>query len=537
MSEHKKRRKVEVCHNCHTLLQPEDNYCPHCGQENHDLKVPLGHLLLEVIEGFTHLDTKLLNTLKSIFLSPGKLTKDFLEGRRGRYIPPIRLYFLASFLFFLLLSTMIDKALDSKTGEDFMNGFTDSFSSSDNKAKLNELNKLVKEAKADLKKIKNSNDTNGLYAAQKKYEVALEELNESKEEDYSDKNEPKESKWIDFVEVDASEILDEMNVQQDDTLRTLIGNLPKTEKRARLIEIQKQIVLDTLNTEVLNDVSEEISEYFTETLGRKNQVKYALRLHSLKNNAQIKINYDLDTVITIKGSDGTVENKAYKQRLLKMSDTELDSLIAKRENSGRDASFLGIKALKRGFLKNVTHYELAFQEDAEAAIREIIHFGIGVFSGMMFILMPIVAFLLKIIYSKRTHSFFTFPLRLIRYILDWILYIIRIRKIRRYRHIPRILEGHTRYYYEHLIFSIHIHSVFFLMVVFVVGSCVFIGYWKYAILITIVGFFFYFIAALKVVYRQRLFKTVFKSFILLFLYVISFSLIITITGAIKFALE
>lgn len=534
MSEHKKRRKVEVCHNCHTLLQPEDNYCPHCGQENHDLKVPLGHLLFEVIEGFTHLDTKLLNTLKSIFLSPGKLTKDFLEGRRGRYIPPIRLYFLASFLFFLLFSTMIDKALDSKTGEDFMNGFTDSFSDSGNKKQLKELKKIAKEAKTDLKQIKNSSDTNGLYAAQQKYEVALEELKSNEEEE---KNDKKENKWIDFVEVDASEILDEMNIQQDDTLRTLIENLPKPKKRTRLIEIQKQIVLDTINTEVLSNVSEEINDYFTETLGRKNQVKYSLRLHSLKNNTQIKINYDTDTIIMIKGSDGSVENKAYKQRLLKMSDTELDSLIAKRKAAGRDITFTALKGLERGFLKNVTHYELAFQEDAEAAIREIVHFGIGVFSGMMFILMPIVAFLLKIIYSKRTHSFFTFPLRFIRYLLDWIWYILRIRKIRKYRNIPRILEGHTRYYYEHLIFSIHIHSVFFLMVVFVVGSCVFIGYWKYAILITMVGFFLYFIAALKVVYRQRLFKTIFKSFILFFMYVISFISILSITGAIKFAME
>ncbi len=530
MSEHKKRRKVEVCHNCHTLLQPEDNYCPHCGQENHDLKVPLSHLLLEVIEGFTHLDTKLLNTLKSIFLSPGKLTKDFLEGRRGRYIPPIRLYFLASFLFFLLLSTMIDKALDSKTGEDFMNGFIDSFSNSNNKAKIKELNKVVKNAKADLKQIKNSSDTNGLYAAQVKYEAALEELNENKEEEGG-------SKWIDFVEVDASEILDEMNIQQEDTLRTLIENLPKPKKRARLIEIQKQIVLDTINTEVLNNVSEEINDYFTETLGRKNQVKYSLRLHSLKNNAQIKINYDADTVITIKGSDGTVENKAYKQRLLKMSDSSLDSLLAKRKAAGRDISLFGLNALERGFLRKVTHYELAFQEDAEAAIREIIHFSIGVFSGMMFILMPIVAFLLKIIYSKRTHSFFTFPLRLIRYLFDWILYIIRIRKIRKYQKIPRILEGHTRYYYEHLIFSIHIHSVLFLMVVFVVGGGVLLGYWNYAVQLTMIGFFVYFIVALKVVYRQRLFKTIFKSLILFFMYVISFISILSITGAIKFAME
>jgi hypothetical protein len=534
MSEHKKRRKVDVCHNCHTLLQPEDNFCPHCGQENHDLKVPLGHLLFEVIEGFTHLDTKLFNTLRSIFLYPGKITKDFLEGRRGRYVPPIRLYFLASFLFFLLLGNITDKALDSKSGNEFMNGFYTGASDAKGKS-IKEASSALKEAKSDLNQIKNSEDTNGLYKAQKKYrklQKALTEAEELEEDIKKDTN-----KWVDFVEVDASEILDEMNVQNEDTLRKLIEKLPETQQRHRLINIQKQIVLDSVNTELLSDVSSEINEYFTETIGRKNQVKYALRLHSLKNNAKIKLNYYLDTVITIQGSNGTLENKAYKQRLLKMSDNELDSLIEEREASGRDIAFLGIKALKRGFLRNITHYELAFQDDAEAAMREITHFGIGVFSLMMFILMPIVAFLLKIIYSKRTHSFFTYPIRLIYYLWDWILYLPNIRKIRKYKRIPRILEGHTRYYYEHLIFSIHIHSVLFLMVVIVVGGGVLLGYWNYAILITMTGFSFYFIAALKVVYRQRIFKTVFKSFILFFLYIISFLLILSITGAIKFALS
>ncbi len=41
MSIHKKRRKVAICHNCHTILRLENNFCPHCGQENHDLKVPI----------------------------------------------------------------------------------------------------------------------------------------------------------------------------------------------------------------------------------------------------------------------------------------------------------------------------------------------------------------------------------------------------------------------------------------------------------------------------------------------------------------
>lgn len=533
MSEHKKRRKVEICHNCHTLLRPEDNFCPNCGQENHDLKVPIGHLLFEVIEGFTHLDTKLFNTLRSIFLYPGKITKDFLEGRRGRYIPPIRLYFLASAVFFLFLGIMADEAIEQGQNGS-LNGFVDKVSTTKSKEEK-ENKKKLKEASQKLKAIKSSNDTNGLYEAQQDYEEIKSDIEDLKEQTNEIKKQT--NGWIDFVDLDAGEILDEMNIQEDDTLRKLIKNLPETKQRQRLIAIQKQIVLDSINTEELTDVSNEMSEYFTETIGTKNQLKYTLRLHSLKNNAEIPIHYFQDTVITIKGSDGNLENKAYKERLLKMSDRELDSLLVIREKKGHEMNIMGLKPLERGFLRNVTHYELAFENDAEEAIREITHFGIGVFSVMMFILMPIVAYLLKVIYSTRTHSFFTYPFRILRYLWDWILYLIRFRKIRKYQGIPRINEGHTRYYYEHLIFSIHIHSVMFLMIVIFVGGGIFLGYWRQALTATMFGFALYFIVALKVVYRQRVVKTIFKSFILFFLYIISFFTILSITGAIKFALS
>lgn len=536
MSEHKKRRKVEICHNCHTILRPEDNFCPNCGQENHDLKVPIGHLLFEVVEGFTHLDTKLYNTLRAIFLFPGKITKDFLEGRRGRYVPPIRLYFLASFLFFLMLGFMIDSAIEQKQNS-FLHGMIDGFSDSKSTAEK-ELQKKIRNAKKNVEQIKASSDTSGLHKAETeliklKNDVrSLEELQENAEDLKGQTN-----NWIDFVDIDANEILDEMNIQDDDTLRKLIEKLPEKLQRQRLINIQKQIVLDTVNTVELRDVSSEMSEYFTETIGAKKQLKYVLRLHSLKNNALLSVQYFKDTIVNIKGSDGSIENKAYKERLLKMSDTELDSLIRIREKRGRDIGILGVQTLERGFLRNVTHYELAFEEDAEAALQEITNFGIGVFSLMMFILMPIVAMLLKFLYSKRSHSFFTYPFRLLRYLWDLLLYLIRFRKLRRYQRVPNILEGHTRYYYEHLIFSIHIHSVLFLMIIIFVGGGILLGYWQIALSGTMIGFFVYFIVALKVVYRQRILKTIFKSFILFFLYIISFFTILSITGAIKFALS
>ena len=89
--------------------------------------------------------------------------------------------------------------------------------------------------------------------------------------------------------------------------------------------------------------------------------------------------------------------------------------------------FVGIKFLERGFARNLMYYQLAFSEDGQKASIEIAQLLVAVFSLMMFILMPIVALLLKIIYSKRTHSIFSYPFRLILYLFDWILYLLRIR--------------------------------------------------------------------------------------------------------------
>lgn len=532
MSIHKKRRKVEICHNCHTILSLEHNFCPHCGQENHDLKVPIGHLAFEVFEGFTHFDTKFYNTMSAIFTSPGKITKDFLEGRRGRYVPPVRLYFLISFVFFLGLGNWVNLSLENGTnflskekldGEYFGGAVR---VNSPVKAKK-ELEKELKFAQEKVISIKKKNDTTGLFEA----EEDVKQVNSSLK--LLEKVKKKSDNFLNVTTVSIDEILDEMNIQQSDTLRKLIGNLSEEKQRLRLIDIQKQIIADTANTEEFVEITPEMRTYFTEKIGKKRQLQYSLNLYALKNNASIKVNYDADTIITIKGSNGSLHNKAFLKKVQTMSNAELDSLLDKDES----LNIMGIRFLERGFAKNLTYYQLAFSEDGQKASSEIAQLFLGVFSLMMFILMPIVAFLLKLIYSKRTHSIFSYPFRLIRYLWDLILYLVRFRKVRKYKKVPHVFLGHTRFYYEHLIFSIHIHAVFFLMLMIFVGGGILLGFGRQAASITLIGFFVYFIISLKIVYRQGILKTFFKSFILFILYFISFMTVLSITSAIKFALS
>ncbi len=108
----KVRRKSTACLNCQTPLSPADNYCPNCGQENKTNIIPVSHLVFEVFEDIFHFDTKLWNTLKASFTRPGKITREYLEGKRARYVPPVKLYVFVSFIFFLLVGMQNDHAID-----------------------------------------------------------------------------------------------------------------------------------------------------------------------------------------------------------------------------------------------------------------------------------------------------------------------------------------------------------------------------------------------------------------------------------------
>jgi Protein of unknown function (DUF3667) len=90
------------CLNCGAELTGE--YCQACGQKKahrHDLGVRhfFGHLLHEI----THLDSnKIARTLLALLFKPGLLTEEYLAGRKGRHINPIRVYLTISALFFLV---------------------------------------------------------------------------------------------------------------------------------------------------------------------------------------------------------------------------------------------------------------------------------------------------------------------------------------------------------------------------------------------------------------------------------------------------
>tara|TARA_R110002167_G_scaffold9437_4_gene42996 strand:+ start:1426 stop:2538 length:1113 start_codon:yes stop_codon:yes gene_type:complete len=78
------------CANCETPLQ--GTYCHSCGQLAEDFHRSSWHLLVEAIESLLHLDGKLFRTLPGLVRAPGRLTRDYLEGRRAFQVQPFRMF-------------------------------------------------------------------------------------------------------------------------------------------------------------------------------------------------------------------------------------------------------------------------------------------------------------------------------------------------------------------------------------------------------------------------------------------------------------
>ena len=88
------------CPNCATQLGGK--FCQGCGQPAH-LHVPSAREFLhEFIAHYVALEGKLWKSVALLLFKPGRLTLEYIQGRRVRYVEPLRLYLSFSIIFFAL---------------------------------------------------------------------------------------------------------------------------------------------------------------------------------------------------------------------------------------------------------------------------------------------------------------------------------------------------------------------------------------------------------------------------------------------------
>src|SRR5438034_2686952 len=102
-----RRRKAQppplpYCENCGAPMAGP--FCAQCGQHAVDYRRSFRHIIVDVLDSFLSWDSKFFATIGWLIARPWHLTKQFLAGRRVRYVHPLRVYLLASILFFFAVN-------------------------------------------------------------------------------------------------------------------------------------------------------------------------------------------------------------------------------------------------------------------------------------------------------------------------------------------------------------------------------------------------------------------------------------------------
>lgn len=405
--------KLTTCPNCTTALRVTDNFCPHCGQENRDLRVPVRQFLFDSLNNLLHITSfegKIWQTLRAIFTRPGQLTIDYLAGKRARYVAPMRLYLWVSLVFFLLLGAWADELLQQQKAADPEN-------------------------------------------VPSQIGVITQTLGELIRPDSL-----LEARGLDAVE----------NVKISypfSASKALLLN----EKLKSATEKQLDSLLNTDKLPPTADNRRKLREALV-LLPNRPDMRVRLFLSSAKGTLDTSVVFENDSA-----------RRAFSRLVPSLTDNQLDSVITK---AGAMPSFWNRKILRQsGRLMDLFDGDQSIQKSLQQTFLKNV-------STMMFVLMPFVAFLLWVFYVRR--------------------------------------KQYRRFYYEHLIFSIHLHTIIFLL--FALALAVLYFYRpESAKAERILSFTnslsgLYFLLSLKRVYRQSWLRTVMKFLLLIFIYGITASL-------------
>jgi hypothetical protein len=104
---HKIYRTETNCLNCGADVVGK--FCHHCGQENIEVRDNFFHMVSHTFADFFHYDSKFFRSVTPLFSKPGFLTTEYLDGRRNRYIHPLRLFFFVTIIMVIVANSYYKK--------------------------------------------------------------------------------------------------------------------------------------------------------------------------------------------------------------------------------------------------------------------------------------------------------------------------------------------------------------------------------------------------------------------------------------------
>jgi len=112
--------EAQACPNCGSTIAGA--YCGTCGQKAQSLREPVRRFVVEALDEFIGLDGRFWRTMGLMLFRPGRLTNEYLTGRRVRYLRPLRIYISTTIIFFFLISVLdpaesLQQAMDRENAE------------------------------------------------------------------------------------------------------------------------------------------------------------------------------------------------------------------------------------------------------------------------------------------------------------------------------------------------------------------------------------------------------------------------------------
>jgi hypothetical protein len=438
-------RHENDCLNCGTELQGK--WCHNCGQENLQIKESFGHMIVHAVSDYFHFDHQFFHTLRPMFLKPGKLTNEYMAGRRTQYLHPVKMYIFISLVFFLLFfkqnkDDIIEVKSDNKVSERVADSVANKAA-----AKLEKNGKLSPAKRALIvRQLRNNVLRYGTGA-----------IPEIKAADNDKKQDTVKQSTAPIAKINADSVAAV-------TAKALEANTGLTAK-------QKQDIIEKARQSANAATADEAAT----TKGKKSITGAALDSVSKNSNGLI-VKDESDSSDFV---DGVIDG--FNQSAKGKGEETFSKYIAKQKllpKERRDGPF-------ELYIMKMTYKWGRHGDNAKEVFIEAVKHNVP---KMMFVLLPIFALILKLVFYKN-----------------------------------------RKFYVEHLIFSIHLHCFIFLFFTLIIMVKMIIPEsWDAVIqwlgFLSTIAVTWYVYRSLRTVYHRSRFRTITKMIGISFTYLMFFSL-------------